>query len=126
MKLGFLFFFWMLPNVMKCDDNMNGFISDVISSFRLISPTIIYHGDAPELCFTTPWVLCLQQDILKEGKEITHNFEFCFMREKLRNHCLDFYRCKVNMSFSQFGQRVMMSKKLSFLLQTQKRGPYSL
>ena len=83
MKLGFLFFFWMLPNVMKCDDNMNGFISDVISSFRLISPTIIYHGDAPELCFTTPWVLCLQQDILKEGKEIIYNFEFCFMRGKI-------------------------------------------
>ena len=78
MGLGFLFL-WMLPNVMKCDDNVNGFISDLILTFRLISPTIFYHGDAPDLCFTTPWVLCLHQD-KKEGREATNNFEFCFMR----------------------------------------------
>ena len=82
MGLGFLFFLWMLPNVMKCDNNMNGFISDLILTFRLISPTIIYHGDAPELCFTTPWVLCLHQDVLKEGR-VPHNFDFCFMRGKI-------------------------------------------
>ena len=83
MKLGFLFFLLMLPNVMKCDDNMNGFISDLILTFRLISPTIIYHGEAPELCFTTPWVLCLHQDVLKEGRDATYNFDFCFMRGKI-------------------------------------------
>ena len=62
MGLGFLFLFLMLPQVMKCDDNMNGFLSDLILSFRLISPTIVYHGDAPEICFTKNWVLCLNQE----------------------------------------------------------------
>ena len=71
MGMGFLFLFLMLPNMMKCEDNMNGFISDLILSFRLTSPTIIYHGHAPEICFTTPWVLCLHQDVLKEGREFT-------------------------------------------------------
>ena len=84
MGLCFLFFLWILPNGMKCDDNMNGFISDLILTFRLISPTIIYHGDAPELCFTTPWVLCLHQDIPQEGRETTYNFDFCFMRKNLK------------------------------------------
>ena len=71
MEMGFLFRFLMLPYGMKCEDNMNGFISDLILSFRLTSPTIIYHGHAPEICFTTPWVLCLHQDVLKEGREFT-------------------------------------------------------
>ena len=52
----------MLPNVTKCEDNMNGFIVDLMSSFRLLSPTIIYHGDAPEICFTSYWTLCLNQE----------------------------------------------------------------
>ena len=56
------------------EDNMDGFISDLILSFRLTSPTIIYHCDAPEICFTTPWVLCLHQDVLKEGKETKFYF----------------------------------------------------
>ena len=64
--------FFVLPNLMKCDDNINSFISDLISSFRLISPTLIYHGDAPEICFTHLWVLCLnlenEQAILTEEK----------------------------------------------------------
>ena len=74
MEMGFLFRFLMLPYGMKCEDNMNGFISDLILSFSLTSPTIIYDGDAPEICFTTPWVLCLHQDVLKEGRETTYNF----------------------------------------------------
>ena len=74
MEMGFLFLFLMLPNMIKCEDNMNGFISDLILSFSLTSPTIIYDGDAPEICFTTPWVLCLHQDVLKEGKETKFYF----------------------------------------------------
>ena len=57
--LGFLLLFWMFPTVINCDDKINGFITDIISTFQLLSPTILYHGDAPEICFTNPWVLCL-------------------------------------------------------------------
>ena len=67
-RLGILLLLWMFSNVIQCDDNVNSFITDVISTFRLISPTIIYHENAPEICFTNQWVLCLniedQQDIL--------------------------------------------------------------
>ena len=70
--LGFLLFLFIIPNMMKCDDNINSFISDLITSFKLISPTLIYHGDAPEICFTHHWVLCLnlesEQAILTEEK----------------------------------------------------------
>ena len=37
------------------------FIEDVITTFQLKSPTIVYNGDeeAPEICYTFQWVLCL-------------------------------------------------------------------
>ena len=67
-----LYLFWMSASVIKCDDNVNSFITDVISKFRLISPTIVYDGDAPHICFTNQWVLCLnlenEQTILQKGK----------------------------------------------------------
>ena len=57
--LGCLLLFWMFPTVVNCDDKMNVFVTDIISTFQLLSPTILYHGDAPEICFTKDWVLCL-------------------------------------------------------------------
>ena len=70
--LWFLYLFWMSTSVIKCDDNINSFITDVISKFRLKSPTIVYHGSAPEICFTNQWVLCLnlenEQNIIQKGK----------------------------------------------------------
>ena len=70
-KFGILLLLWMFSNVIQCDDNVNGFIRDVISTFGLISPTIIYHENAPEICFTNQWVLCLnnenEQAIFQEG-----------------------------------------------------------
>ena len=60
--LVFLVLILMLPNATKCDENMSRFISDLISSYNLISPTIIYHGGAPEICFTSHWVLCLNTE----------------------------------------------------------------
>ena len=60
--LFFLVLILMLPNATKCDENLSRFISDLISSYALISPTIIYHGHAPEICFTSHWVLCLNTE----------------------------------------------------------------
>ena len=62
MGRGLILLCLMLPNMTKCDEQMNGFILDLISTFRLTSPTIIYQDDAPEVCFTIPWVLCLDQE----------------------------------------------------------------
>ena len=72
MGIGFLLLFFMLPNMVKCDDNTNNFIADLMSSFSLKTPTLIYHGDAPEICYTHHSVLCLnlekEQEILIEEK----------------------------------------------------------
>ena len=37
------------------------FLRDIIDTFRLTSPTIVYDSDeeAPEICYTDEWVLCL-------------------------------------------------------------------
>ena len=51
--------FWMVPSAISYEDNLNSFITDVITTFKLVSPTIVYHGNEPEICFKHNWVLCL-------------------------------------------------------------------
>ena len=69
---------------------MNGFIRDIVSAFRISSPTIIYDGDEapPDICYTDQRVLCLpihesDQDVLSvsadqvnAGKVQCHCYEF--------------------------------------------------
>ena len=39
----------------------NIFLKDIISTFRLTSPTVVYNSDeeAPDICYTNQRVLCL-------------------------------------------------------------------
>ena len=75
-----LLLFWMSAGVIKCDDNVNSLITDVISKFRLKFPTVLYHGSAPELCFTNQWVLCLnlenEQTLIQKEKGITTSINY--------------------------------------------------
>ena len=43
------------------EDTTSLFLQDLITSFGLVSPTIVYNADeeAPEICYTNQWVLCL-------------------------------------------------------------------
>ena len=42
------------------DDNIDSFLRDLISTFQLTSPAIVYDTDEPpEICYTDEWVLCL-------------------------------------------------------------------
>ena len=42
---------------------MSLFIEDVLSTFKLKAPTIIYDGyEAPVICYTKWWVLCLPNE----------------------------------------------------------------
>ena len=43
------------------EEKLDVFLRDIIDTFRLTSPTIVYDSDeeAPEICYTDPWVLCL-------------------------------------------------------------------
>ena len=51
---------WMVIKKASGEETSSGFIRDIIATFKLNSPTIIYDSDeAPEICFTDGWVLCL-------------------------------------------------------------------
>ena len=38
---------------------MNAFLRDLISTFKLLSPSIIYQEEAPDVCIKINWMLCL-------------------------------------------------------------------
>ena len=60
------------------EERIDNFIRDVISTFKLHSPTIIFDGDeeAPEICYSNQWVLCLPskqpKTTLEMGKASTN------------------------------------------------------
>ena len=58
--LGLLLLLWMGVGV-DGEDTISFFLQDVITTFRLVSPTIVYNADeeAPEICYTNQWLLCL-------------------------------------------------------------------
>ena len=54
---------------------MDIFINDLVGTFKLASPTIMYDGDegAPEICYTSQWTLCLSSKLHEsEQKELTN------------------------------------------------------
>ena len=57
-----LTFMLLTCQAVNCDELLDAFIGDIISSFGLISPTLVYASDeAPDICRTYIWVLCLNQ-----------------------------------------------------------------
>ena len=48
------------------ENNANGFLQDIITTFRLTSPTIFYNKDeeAPDICHSAEWVLCLHSGLM--------------------------------------------------------------
>ena len=44
---------------------LNAFIKDIITTFRMTSPTIVYSNDeeVPEICYTNQWVSCLNSGL---------------------------------------------------------------
>ena len=64
MKIGrlrcLLLLIWMDLSV-SGDKDISSFIRDIMATFGLASPTIVYNKDetAPEICYTEQWVLCL-------------------------------------------------------------------
>ena len=56
---GLFLLLWMGLRV-NGEVTMSLFIEDVLSTFKLKAPTIIYGGDEPPvICYTKWWVLCL-------------------------------------------------------------------
>ena len=60
---GLFLLLWMGLRV-NGEETLSLFIDDILSTFKLKAPTIIYDGDEPPvICYTKWWVLCL----LSEG-----------------------------------------------------------
>ena len=77
-RLAFSFLLGFLSNVHG--DEENSFITDIISSLRLISPTILYHGRLPEICMTGQWVLCLDQK--NDPNELVEHIAMLYKQRK--------------------------------------------
>ena len=47
------------------ENNANTFLQDIITTFRLTSPTIVYNEDeeAPNVCHSAKWSLCLHSGL---------------------------------------------------------------
>ena len=87
--LGIFLLLWMERRVDGVNIN-DMFIRDIISTFRLTSPTIVYNSDeeAPDICYTNQRVLCLHPSLLSwypeddnkklanESGEVKCNFEY--------------------------------------------------
>ena len=54
---------------------MDIFVKDLVATFKLASPTIIYEGDEEvlELCYTSQWMLCLSTN---QHENDTTNFGY--------------------------------------------------
>ena len=50
----------------KGEKNGNRFLEDIINTFKLTSPTIVYNRDeeAPDICYSAKWVLCLHSGLM--------------------------------------------------------------
>ena len=62
--LGIFLLLWMERRVDGVNIN-DMFIRDIISTFRLTLPTIVYNSDeeAPDICYTNQRVLCLHPSL---------------------------------------------------------------
>ena len=65
----------LMNSITNAEDTISSFIRDMMATFQLSSPTIVYDGDeVPEICYTDQWMLCLpinerEQDILSISAE---------------------------------------------------------
>ena len=75
--VGLFLLLWMSLSVSGEEELMNSFIRDIISTFNLTLPTVIYDSnEAPEICYeNTPKrrVLCLQITEEEQTISIDHN-----------------------------------------------------
>ena len=78
--LGLVFLLWMFPSV-KGNNIADTFVGDILLTFGLISPTIVYKGEeAPEICMTHSWALCL--DIKNDPTELADRISMLHKQRK--------------------------------------------
>ena len=57
---GLSFYLWIGSRV-NGQETIDIFLNDLVDTFKLTSPTILYENDdeIPEICYASQWVLCL-------------------------------------------------------------------
>ena len=75
--VGLFLLLWMTATVSGQEDLLNQFVHDIISTFNLTLPTVLYDSDeAPQICYeNTPErrVLCLLATEEEQTLSIDHN-----------------------------------------------------
>ena len=75
--IGLFLLLWMTATVSGQDGLMNNFVNDIISTFNLTLPTVLYDSnEPPQICYeNTPQrrVLCLQVTEEEQKISIDHN-----------------------------------------------------
>ena len=66
-------FLLKMVTIVKSDGTIDKFVGEILSTFRLMSPTMIYPEDeAPEICWIKDWLLCLREAEHYEVAEHIH------------------------------------------------------
>ena len=61
----------LMNSMVNAEDTMSGFVRDMMSTFHLSSPTIVYDGDeVPAICYTDQWVLCISSQVEKSDENV--------------------------------------------------------
>ena len=67
--IGPLLLLWMDCRV-NGEDTISSFIRDMMATFQVASPTVVYDGDeAPDICYTDQWVLCLSSQVTQSDRK---------------------------------------------------------
>ena len=57
-----LFWLFSIAHGLVETEGRDKFVKDLMETWQIRSPTIIYQDDLPELCMKRQWVLCLSND----------------------------------------------------------------
>ena len=69
-------------SVVSGDSSLNNFILDIVSTFTLTSPTIVFNEKVPEICMTQQWVLCVSNTHQSEQDELADHIVILSLNRK--------------------------------------------
>ena len=61
-------------------EKLESFVTDLIETWQLLSPTIIVQDDLLKLCFETQWVFCISED--KDSNELAMHMDLIHLQRK--------------------------------------------
>ena len=64
--IGYILVLLWMGSIATAEDTLNDFLKDIIETFSLTSPTIVYNGDVdgPGICYSEQWVSCVHSGLM--------------------------------------------------------------